>query len=657
MGAIKKPFSRPFNRILIANRGEISCRIQKTCQRLGIETVAIGSGIDATAAHMEMANIAVVIGEDEAQGSYLNGQAIIQAALNHNAEAIHPGYGFLSENPEFAQAVRKAGLVFVGPSVEAIEKMGSKSSAKQIAEGVKVPTIPGFAGRNHLKKAAKEIGLPLLIKATYGGGGKGMRCVYKLDEFDHALAACQREAKLAFGYDDVMLEKYLIQPRHIEVQILADRYGKCIALSDRDCSLQRRHQKVIEEAPASHISKNIREKLHHAAVLIAKDVKYESVGTVEFLVNQDDEYYFLEMNTRLQVEHPVTELVLGLDLVEWQLRIAAGEPLSIEQKDIKPCGYAIEARLYAEDGENNFLPSTGKIIQLDLPKLDNVRIDTGVRLGDAISIYYDPMIAKIIAWGESRTEAIQLLQDALFQTEINGLKTNLHFLQDLISDRDIQKASPDIEFIDRFLEKRACHYKLPEYIYLLAAVWLYQNPTAQQDQSIWQQRNGWRLNYPAKLSFSFEGGETISVVIQDEALELRLREKEFFVQEIFLEGNTLSVTIDGMVLQAKITQYHNNLRIHYHESTYRLSQIYINFDMDHQTLGSECLVSPMPGRIVSIMVALNQPVLTGQSLMILEAMKMEHTIRAPYDGIIDYLPFAVGDVCEEGVELVRLKER
>jgi 3-methylcrotonyl-CoA carboxylase alpha subunit len=356
-----------FSRVLIANRGEIACRIGRTCHRLGIQTIAVGSTADQDALHMQIADTAIVIGPPDARDSYLNGKAILDAALQNGVEAIHPGYGFLSENPEFASCVRDAGLVFIGPPTEAIQAMGSKGRAKALARSVSVPVIPGYEGEGDLLVAACQIGFPLLIKAIYGGGGKGMRRVNVASEFKDALDACQREALSAFGNDQMMLEKYIERPRHMEVQILADCQGNCLALSDRDCSLQRRHQKVIEEAPAPYLSDDLRYSLHKAAVDIAKSVAYEGVGTVEFLVTETGEFFFLEMNTRLQVEHPVTEMVLGLDLVEWQLRVAAGESLILNSKECQPQGHAIEARLYAEDGDNHFLPSTGTITQFTPP--------------------------------------------------------------------------------------------------------------------------------------------------------------------------------------------------------------------------------------------------------------------------------------------------
>lgn len=657
MGIINNSTTKPFSRILVANRGEISCRIQKTCHHLGIETIAIGSRVDAHAAHIQMANYSVIIGEAEAQESYLNGKAIIQAAIDHQAQAIHPGYGFLSENPEFAMAVREAGLVFIGPSHEAIGVMGSKSAAKQIANSVNVPIIPGYMGNQNLKKEAQKLGYPLLIKPTYGGGGKGMRRVNKETEFDDALSACQRESKAAFGNDEVMLEKYLLEPRHVEVQIIADHYGKCIALSDRDCSLQRRHQKVIEEAPAPDLTNQLRQQLHDSAIQIAKAVAYESVGTVEFLVTKDGKYYFLEMNTRLQVEHPVTELILGLDLVELQIRIAQGEHLKLEQIKQQPRGHAIEARLCAEDGDNNFLPSTGLIIKLDLPNLENVRVDTGVRAGDAITIFYDSMIAKIVAWGESRTDALNLLQSALKQTSVRGLKTNLDFVQDMLFHPHIQKTAADIGFIDRYIEEQLTDKEISDEIFVLAVLWLYHHYTNQDSMTSWK-HDGWRLNQPSLFNLQFDNGQAISISNVDEYVEIHLTEKIIRVDEIFISNeNIITAQIDNHLFQAKIDQHKNDLRIIQDKTLYRLRKTDYNFNAFHKSSGLSHLISPMPGRVVSVMVALKEPVTLGQPLIILEAMKMEHTIRAPYEGIVDDIMFSVGDFCEEGVELVRLIEK
>jgi len=640
------------SRVLIANRGEIACRIGQTCRRLGIKTIAVSSTVDQAALHMQMAETAVVIGPPEVRNSYLNGEAMLRIALEHGAEAIHPGYGFLSENPEFASRVRDAGLVFIGPPTEAIQAMGSKSQAKAIAKSVNVPVIPGYEGGGDLLVAACQVGFPLLIKATYGGGGKGMRRVNAAGEFNNALAACQREALSAFGNDQMMLEKYMERPRHVEVQILADSYGHCLALSDRDCSLQRRHQKVVEEAPAPYLSDELRHSLHKAAVDIAKSVAYEGVGTVEFLVTETGEFFFLEMNTRLQVEHPVTEMILGLDLVEWQLRVAAGEPLTLGLKDCQPRGHAIEARLYAEDGDEHFLPSIGTITQFNLPIGENVRVDTGLREGDAVTIYYDPMIAKIIAWGKNRDVALKQLTTALSGAQIKGVKTNLNFLKRLLGFPDVRESAPDIGFIDRYVDQEAEGVALPEEAYILVVLWLHHEAKS-GDAPSWMRQDGWRLNAPAVHHFHFTDGMSVSLV---GGMKIAFGEKIYEnLEASFSDENNISVKIGDGHYQAQVTLTEQEIHVYLNGRLYRLKQAAANVPELTKTGVNAHLMAPMPGRVVSVLVVLNEPVEAGQALMILEAMKMEHTIRAPHAGIVDYLPFASGDFCEEGVELVRLK--
>lgn len=652
MGTLTPSKTKMFKRVLVANRGEIACRIIKTCQRLSIETVAVGSTIDKASLHMKMANKAIVIGKEQAQESYLNADAILEAALKSEAEAIHPGYGFLSENPDFAQSVRDRGLIFIGPSTKVIREMGCKSEAKAIAQSVSVPIIPGFEGDGDLKVEAKRLGFPLLIKATYGGGGKGMRRVNAPQEFEEALTACQREAMAAFGNDQVMLEKYLECPRHVEVQILGDQHGNCIVLSDRDCSLQRRHQKVIEEAPAPFIASQLRNKLHEAAVAIGKAVSYEGVGTVEFLVTQTEEFFFLEMNTRLQVEHPVTEMVLGLDLVEWQLRVAAGEHIHLAQKDCVPNGHAIEARLYAEDGENHFLPSIGTITKLDLPEGKNLRVDTGIREGDAVTIYYDPMIAKITAWGKSREDALKELIEALSPMDIKGIKTNIRFLERLLSHPSVLKGPPDIGFIDRFVDHSA---HAPKEAYLLAAIWLRHQISLISEDPPWSTKAGWRLNGPAISYYSFVNGGEVSLATTPTRREISFGGCSYLVGDVNIgQENKITAIIDGEAFQGQLRTHKDDIYIDLNGSEYRLRQSMVNAQ-DQKISGPAHLMSPMPGRVISVLVAMGEAVVVGQPLLILEAMKMEHTIRAPHAGVVDYLPFASGDFCEEGVELARLK--
>jgi 3-methylcrotonyl-CoA carboxylase alpha subunit len=645
---------KAFQRVLVANRGEISCRIQETCHRLGIETIAVGSTFDREAKHMQMANMAIVLPGEEAQETYLNGEAIILAAHENGAQAIHPGYGFLSENSDFAQNVNAARLTFIGPTPDAIRIMGSKSEAKAIATSVNVPVISGYDGQGDLKGEARRLGFPLLIKATFGGGGKGMRLVHSIRNFEEALKACQREAMAAFGNDQVMLEKYLEAPRHIEVQILCDQHRKCVVLSERDCSLQRRHQKVIEEAPSTSLSTALRGRLHNSAIAIARAVSYEGVGTVEFLVTQNGEFFFLEMNTRLQVEHPVTEMVLGLDLVEWQLRVAAGETLYFEQNETQPKGHAIEARLYAEDGDNNFLPSTGTITQLEFPIVKNVRIDTGIREGDDVSIYYDPMIAKISAWGENRERAIVNLKDALANTHVKGLKTNLKFLQRLMAHPFFIRDEIDIGFVDRYVDEWAKERDAPEEAYILAALWHYQRLPLEVQSSAWIQQDGWRLNSPPVHTNRFDRGGEVTLCFAPDHIGIRYAGKVHKAQDIYMpDKNKLLVTIDREKIEAQIFEEDEEIRIIMNDRTYRVRPLAPNANDDRKT-GPSHLMAPMPGRVVSVLVKKNEAVEAGQPLLILEAMKMEHTICAPYAGLVEALPFARGDFCDEGVELVCL---
>ncbi|MBM3467800.1 MAG: ATP-grasp domain-containing protein [Alphaproteobacteria bacterium] len=644
-----------FKSILIANRGEIACRIIQTCRRLKIKTFAIGSTADQAAMHMQMADEAILIGPPPAQESYLNSGAIIKAALHHKVEAIHPGYGFLSENPVFAENVRKSGLVFIGPSSRAIQIMGSKSEAKAIAQSVNVPIIPGYDGSD-LISAARKIGFPLLIKATYGGGGKGMRHVDHEKDFGEALAACQREALAAFGNDQVLLERYVENPRHIEVQIIGDQHGKCIVLSDRDCSLQRRHQKVIEEAPASGLSDTLRSHLHEAAIKIGQAISYEGVGTVEFLVDEKGKYFFLEMNTRLQVEHPITEMVLDLDLVEWQFRIAAGAPLSLKNEECQPTGYAIEARLYAEDGEKEFLPSTGKITHLDLPAMKNVRVDTGVQQGDEVTIYYDPLLAKISAWGKNRDAALKKLAEALTCVQVRGLKTNLNFLQRLLIHPEITNKLPDNGFIDRTIAEEKINTSCPVEAYIIATIWLYIEGQSKGIVSPWGNGDGWRLNADAVYRFNFSGGIVTSLKVDSRGLEIYHEDGVYRpVQVSNSKDKKISFTLNGKKFHSQIVVTEEEIYVQLAQNIYRL-RLMTGHEQEISRPGAAHLLAPMPGRITCVFVKEDDAVISGQSLMVLEAMKMEHTIRAPYEGVVEYLPFKAGDFCEEGVELVRLKE-
>jgi 3-methylcrotonyl-CoA carboxylase alpha subunit len=613
--------SRPLTRLLIANRGEIACRIIQTARRMGIVTIAVYSEADAGARYTRMADMAIAIGPAEARSSYLCSEKILAAAAESKADAIHPGYGFLSENADFAEAVEKAGLIFVGPPSTAIRAMGNKANAKQLMAKVGGPLLPGYDGDDQslavFRNAAEKTGLPVILKPAAGGGGKGMKVVRDLASLSELLASGQREAKASFGDDRIILERYLDQPRHVEVQIFADQHGNVVHLFERDCTLQRRHQKVVEEAPAPDLPAATRTTLHKAAIAAAKAVGYVSAGTVEFLIGTDGQPYFMEMNTRLQVEHPVTECITGFDLVEWQLRVAGGEQLPATQDQIVAKGHAFEARLYAEDPATGYLPQTGTLRHLAFPK--NVRVDTGVESGDSITIHYDPMIAKIIARGDNRAEALATLAAALDATEVVGLTTNRDFLRRLSRHAVFRKGPPDIGWLDREGEAIATAPKPASSTALPAAarLWL--------AREIAEGRSGWRLNQSAqrRVWLEDEAGTVHTLIPEtsDTPLPHGLLLKDSV--HVFESGEHYAFTlIDPLAQFGSETEKEHHLR------------------------------APMPGRITAVPVKDGQKVSRGTPLMVLEAMKMEHTLRAPCDGTVQAVRFAVGDQVAEGVELV-----
>jgi 3-methylcrotonyl-CoA carboxylase alpha subunit len=661
-----------FTKILIANRGEIACRVIQTARRLGIRTVAVYSEADAGARHVRLADEAVLIGPAAARESYLVIARIIAAAKTTGAQAIHPGYGFLSENEEFAEACSANGITFIGPPVSAIRAMGSKSAAKALMEKAGVPLTPGYHGDNQepafLAAQAEKIGYPVLIKASAGGGGKGMRRVDQASDFEAALASCKREAANSFGSDHVLVEKYVLRPRHIEIQVFGDSHGDCVYLFERDCSVQRRHQKVLEEAPAPGMTPERRAAMGKAAVDAAKAVGYVGAGTVEFIANQDGSFYFMEMNTRLQVEHPVTEMITGLDLVEWQLRVAAGEPLPLQQSQLAINGHAIEARVYAEDPDKGFLPSTGRLVHLAPPAASlNVRIDTGVEEGDEITPYYDPMIAKLIVWDESRERALARMREALAQYRIVGVSNNVEFLSRLVATPSFSQADLDTSLIERenatlFPEQRP----LPVEAWLLAALAeLSREPAVNNDavtlRSPFQMQDGWRLNHQARRRISLRLGE----VVQDIQVEY-LR-----------DGYQLRLEVDGVALsifgRARF-EGHGRLRAQLGER--RLSAAVLiagerrNVFFDGRSYGITCvdlhagaagdeahggLTAPMPGKVIAWSAEPGAAVEKGAPLLVLEAMKMEHTILAPKAGVVKSFRFAPGEQVTEGAELVEFE--
>ena len=664
-----------FSKILIANRGEIACRIIRTARRIGVATVAVYSEADAGALHVALADEARLIGPAPARDSYLDIAAVIAAARDSGAEAVHPGYGFLSENAEFAEACAVAGLVFIGPPSEAIRAMGSKSAAKALMEAHGVPVVPGYNGEgrdeSRLRAEAERIGFPVMIKASAGGGGRGMRIVAGASEFAAALDGARREAKGAFADDTMLLERYLAAARHIEVQVFGDTHGNAVHLFERDCSIQRRHQKIVEEAPAPGLEPAQRVAMGKAALAAARAVGYVGAGTVEFIVPTDKEakgaFYFMEMNTRIQVEHPVTEAVTGIDLVEWQLRIAAGETLPLRQEEIALRGHAIEARLYAENPGSGFLPSTGTLRGLHLPEGEAVRVDSGVRAGDRVSPFYDAMIAKIIAWGADRETARTRLLRALADTALAGVATNLEFLARVVADPEFAAGAVDTGFIER---RRAALLPppgpVPELARAVAALHRLHSreeapatPGGGDRFSPWARVDGWRLNLaaaPQSLTFRCGAEEWTVAARRDGSLwRLGFGEREAAAAAEREDDGRLAVTLDGTRRRVRILEDGAVLAVFSDGESWLIEEV----DPLLPPLGVEAiagrLTAPMPGRVVDLLVAAGDAVRQGQPMMVVEAMKMEHTIAAPRDGTVAAVHYAPGDLVEEGVEVIALE--
>jgi 3-methylcrotonyl-CoA carboxylase alpha subunit len=659
-----------FSKILIANRGEIAGRVIRTARRMGIATVAVNSEADRNALHVELADEAWPIGPAPARDSYLNIAAILDAARNSGAEAIHPGYGFMSENAEFAEACEAAGIVFIGPPAAAIRIMGSKAEAKDLMQRHGVPLVPGYHGADQdparLVDEAEGIGFPVLIKASAGGGGRGMRTVGSAAEFAAALAGAKREAEAAFGDGRVLLEKYLARPRHIEVQIFADRHGNTVHLFERDCSIQRRHQKVLEEAPAPGLDMAQRSALTEAAVAAARAVGYVGAGTVEFIAEGGD-VYFIEMNTRLQVEHPVTEAVTGLDLVEWQFRVAAGEPLPICQQDLALHGHAIEARLYAEDPQRGFLPQTGTLHGLRFPPPELARVDTGVRQGDIVSPFYDPMIAKIISWGEDRAAAAGRLRRALAATAVLGVGTNLAFLSRVAAHPEFVSGAADTGFIERH-RAALVPPRRPAPDTVLAAAARFRL-LAREDAakaaasrsgdpfSPWARADAWRLNGRGHQELVFrDGTEERLVFARGQAGSWLL---QFDDRAILAEGERrahgeFSMLLDGVRKRITVLDHGAETAVFLDGESWRLTEIDPLAARAGEDPTAGRLTAPMPGRVTQLMVEPGTSVRRGQPLIVIEAMKMEHTVAAPTDGVVEAVRFAPGDLVEEGAELIAL---
>jgi len=663
-----------FKKILIANRGEIACRVAATAQRMAIKTVAVYSDADVDAKHVSVCDEAVYIGSQGSSApkdSYLRWQAIIEAAKATGAEAIHPGYGFLSENEAFAQACADNALVFIGPSPSAIKAMGLKAESKQLMEKAGVPLVPGYHGADQspelLKREADRIGYPVLIKASAGGGGKGMRAVDKSEDFDAALASCKREATSSFGNDNVLVEKYAQRPRHIEIQVFGDTHGNCVYLFERDCSVQRRHQKVLEEAPAPGLSDAMRQQMGEAAVAAARAVNYVGAGTVEFIVEQlpdgSMKFYFMEMNTRLQVEHPVTEAITGLDLVEWQLLVASGQKLPLAQDELRIDGHAIEARICAESPDNNFLPATGTLHVYAKPDAASfergaVRIDDGVRQGDAISPFYDSMVAKLIVHGKTRQEALARLDAALAQTHIVGLQTNVQFLRYVLQSESFANAHLDTALIPR---EEAVLFKqerigLPMAVACAVAQTLLKEKTLEANDPF-SRRDGWQSHGVTLRRFEFEfHGElqpAALTYLHDGALHLAAGGVAGVLTFSSAAG-AINVQFAGQRITARIYQHNGVTYIFSGQGATQIMAIDLLAHAGVAQIEGGRLTAPMPGKVVSFAVKAGDKVSKGQALAVMEAMKMEHTIAAPADGVVEELLYAPGDQVAEGAELLKL---
>jgi len=672
-----------FHKILIANRGEIACRVAATARRMSIRTVAVYSDADAHAKHVAACDESVHIGGNAPKDSYLRWERIIEAAKATGAQAIHPGYGFLSENEEFAQACADAGLVFIGPPPSAIKDMGLKAESKQLMERAGVPLVPGYHGANQdtalLQAEADRIGYPVLIKASAGGGGKGMRAVDKAEDFLAALATCQREARNSFGDEAVLIEKYVQRPRHVEIQVFGDTHGNYVYLFERDCSVQRRHQKVLEEAPAPGMSPEMRAQMGLAAVAAARAVNYVGAGTVEFIVEQREDgtmnFFFMEMNTRLQVEHPVTEAITGQDLVEWQLRVAAGEPLPLMQDQLKIHGHAIEARICAENPDNNFLPATGTLQVYRLPDCveflppqvggvgaragQDVRVDSGVREGDTISPFYDSMIAKLIVHGDTREQALARLDVALAETRIVGLATNVQFLRHVAGSRSFSTADLDTALIPREASVLFKQEKVGVQLAVAAAVaQTLLTDRAGEGADPFSRRDSWRSHGAAnrRFDFEFKGERLIAQLISghDGVLNLAVGDANGPLVFKALAGGRIDLLFAGQRRTVQTWQRGETVHVFCESGATQIVEIDALAHAGDAAVEGGRLTAPMPGKVVSFSVKVGDKVRTGQALAVMDAMKMEHTIAAPADGVVAELLYAPGDQVAEGAELLKL---
>ncbi len=652
--------------VLIANRGEIAVRVIRAAHELGLRTIAVYSELDRDAMHVELAAEAWNIGPAPAAESYLNIPRIIQVATEAGAHAVHPGYGFLAENDEFAQAVIDAGLIWIGPPPEAIATMGDKIASRKAAEKAGVAGVPGtldpLASAEEIQRVAADYGYPIAIKAAHGGGGKGLKVVHSADEVERALESARREADAYFGDPEVYVEKYLDRPRHIEAQIIFDKHGNGVFLGERDCSVQRRHQKVLEEAPAPGLSEDTRKAMGEAAVRAAQAINYVGAGTVEFLYDVDGSFFFMEMNTRLQVEHPVTEMVTGQDLVEWQLKIAWGEPLPLQQSEVKTRGHALEARIYAEDPDHDFLPATGHLRYLSTPdESAHVRVDTGVTEGDDISIHYDPMIAKLIVWDETRDQAINRMVQALENYRIAGVKTNIRFLHALADAQPFREEDLTTGFIDTHRELLFPKSKLDTHKALvLAAGFVLEErkssePASTDPWSPFGRRNSWRLNSEYAQPLQLQVGEEIhdlKILERDDRYQVYVGDSVYNLTAR-LDDDFLQAVVNGHRISIHGNLHNDQLVLFYEGDTFQCNVYRETYGFEDMA-GEGSLEAPMNGAIVAVQAKVGDKVTAGQTLVIMEAMKMEHAIKAPADGVVSEIFFAEGDQVAEGAELIAI---
>src|SRR5438270_8845216 len=657
---------RRFRTLLIANRGEIACRVIRTAKAMGLRTVAVYSEADRGAMHVAEADEAVVLGPARARDSYLNIERVIEAARNSGAEAVHPGYGFLSENAEFAQACADAGLVFVGPTAAMMIAMGSKSGAKALMEKAGVPLVPGYHGEAQdeatVKKAADKIGFPILVKASAGGGGRGMRIVRSAGELAPAIVSAKREAQAAFGDDRVLLEKYVDNPRHVEVQVIGDSHGNLLSLFERECTLQRRHQKVIEEAPSPTLDARQREAVSAAARKAAAAVNYVGAGTIEF-VSDGKDVFFIEMNTRLQVEHPVTELITGIDLVEWQLRVAFGEKLPLTQNEIKLDGHAVEARVYAENPARNFMPSVGRIKTWRTPDaVDGLRIDAGYRGGDQVSPYYDAMLAKVIAWAPTRQAAIDKLNRGLEQTDVRGIVTNIPFLSALVTHPQVRANAIDTGFIERELSNLAAAATASGDLELgaaVAAILACEQKVARAEADSPWRTFGWMPVGQRQRVFSFRQGQgaeqTVNLQYGNGPSTLTIGERECAFAYTPNDEGEINLTLDGMTSRIVSVVDGHELYLRTRNGRFELHWVDPFGGETEELVGEDKIVAPLPGTVVALHAEEGATLEKGAPILTLEVMKMEQTLRAPFAGVLKAIKCKIGDIVQEGVELAEIE--